>query len=444
MAQYSKSRDSKKKPQKNDDIYEVNLLAHSDGEFVTTVNPWGNQVVQVDDDTVQHTSKNRRKVSTFELTDFATFTNSKDPDIFDEQITGTASATHDPYLGLVKLEVGSDAGDEVIRQTRRVQRYLPGRQNEFSTTVLFGTPATGVRRRIGMFDALNGFFFEDSGNGSYACCLRRNTASGVELESYSRDVWNVDKLDGTGPSGIVADPLQIQHLSIEYEWYGAGQIEWNFIIDNNKYPVHRIDHANRHAHTWASKAALPVRIELTNVAGTAGTHVFYQGAHSLATEGTTTLLGKQQSVSNVITGKTFAAANTFYPLVAIRLKTTALDSVVIPDEFAGATLDNTNIFIRAVEGATITGGTWVSYSDASPVEYNLTATSYTGGSAIQTVFVSSGNGGNTYTYPERSVTQLERTTTTTLGDTTSTWLIAGATTGSNKKAWASLGWIEVR
>lgn len=444
MAQYSKSRDSKQKPQKNDDIYEVNLLAHSDGEFVTTVNPWGNQVVQVDDDTVQHTSKNRRKVSTFELTDFATFTNSKDPDIFDEKITGTASATHDPYLGLVRLEVGSTAGDEVIRQTKRVQRYLPGRQNEFSITCLFGTPTTGIRRRVGMFDELNGFFFEDSGDGTYRCCLRRNTAEGVLLEIYTREQWNVDKLDGTGPSGIVADPEAIQHMSMEYEWYGAGQIEWNFIIDNDKYPIHRIDHANREPHTWAAKAALPIRVELTNVSGASGTHSFYQGAHSLATEGTTTLLGRQTSVSNALAGKTLTLANTFYPLVAIRLKSTTLDSVVIPDEFAGSTLDNTNIFLRSIEGATVTGGTWVSMGADSPVEYNITATGFSGGIEVNTVYVNSGNGGNVYKYPERSVTQLQRDTTTTLGDTASTFMIVGASTGANKSGWASLGWIEVR
>lgn len=410
----------------------------------TTINPWGNPVVTVDDDTVQHTSKNRRKVSTFELTDFATFTNSKDPDIFDDQITGTASSTHDPYLGMVKLEVGSSVGDEVIRQTRRVQRYLPGRQNEFSVTVLFGTPTVGIRRRVGMFDELNGFYFEDSGDGNYRCVLRRNTAGGVLLESYTRDEWNVDKLDGTGPSGIVADPINIQHISIEYEWYGAGQIEWNFIIDNNKFPIHRINHANREGHTWSSAGAAPARVELTNIGGAAGTHTFYQGAHSLSSEGTTALLGKQKSISNALTGKTLQTARTFYPLVAIRLKTTALNSVVVPDEYSGATLDNTNVFVRTIEGATVTGGTWISYSDDSPVEYNLTATSYTGGTIIQTVFVNGGNLGNVYTYPARSVTQLERTTTTTLGDTSSTWVIAGASTNANKSGWGSVGWIEIR
>ena len=406
--------------------------------------PYGRPVLRIDDTTKQHTSKNRVKMSNYEVTDFATFTTGKDTDIWDELTTGTASATHDEYLGMIKLEVGGDAGDSVIRQTKRVQRYIPGRQGEVSMTMIFGTPTTGIRRRFGLFDELNGFYFEDSGDGTYRCVLRRNTSGGVETESFARDVWNVDKLDGTGPSGITADPTAIQHMSIEYEWYGAGMIEWNFIIANNKYPIHRIYHANNESHTWSSKAALPIRIELTNVAGTAGTHTFYQGSHSFSVEGTTELLGRQQSIANAITGKTLTSANTFYPMVAIRLKSDALDSVVISDEFAGATLDNTSIFIQAIEDATITGGTWVSFSDDSAVEYNLTATGFSNGSILSTAYISSGNMGQIGRFPDRSITQIQRSTTTTLGDTSGTFLIAIAATGANKAGWASLGWIEVR
>ena len=406
--------------------------------------PYGRPVLRIDDTTKQHTSKNRVKVSTYEVTDYGTFTYSKGLDIWDEKITGTGSTTFEEYLGMVKLEVGSDAGDQVIRQTRRVQRYIPGRQNEISMSVIFGTPTTGIRRRFGLFDAEDGAFFEDGGDGTYYVVCRRNTAGGPLDVRVAREDWNVDKLDGTGPSGIVADPEAIQHMVIEYEWYGAGLVEFKFIINNNAYPVHQFEHGNIDPNPWASTAALPVRIELTNVAGTAGTHTFYQGSHSFATEGRTELLGRQISVSTPVTGKTLTTANTFYPVVAIRMKSNALNSVVVPDSYAGATLDNTNIFIRVIENATITGGTWTSIGDDSAVEYNLTATSYTGGTVLESVYVSSGNMGNRFNFPDRTITQLLRNTTTNLGDTSGTFLIAIASVGANKAGWASLGWVEVR
>ena len=414
-------------------------------EDVLDYDPYGQRVIRIDDTSKQHTSKNRVKVSTYDVTDFATFTTGKDLDIWDEIVTGTSSSSvHDEYLGMVKMTVGPNVGDKVYRQTKRVQRYIPGRQGEVSMTMIFGQPTTGIRRRFGMFDDLNGFFFEDSGDGTYRCVLRRNTAGGVVEESFTRDEWNVDKLDGTGTAGITANPLAIQHLSIEYEWYGAGMIEWNFIINNNKYPIHRIFHANNHDHTWAAKAALPVRVEIENIGGTAGTHTFYQGSHSFATEGSTEILGRQISISTDIEGKGLQNSNVFYPMVAIRLKSTALDSVVIPDEYSAATLDNTSIFIRAIELPQIIGGTWVSMGPDSAVEYNITATSYTGGNVLSTTYVSSNNQGSIFTFPRHTLTQLLRNTTTTLGDTSGVFLIAVASVNSNKDGFASLGWVEVR
>jgi len=407
--------------------------------------PYGNPVLRIDDTTKQHTSKNRVKVSTYEITDFGNFTYTKDTDIWDEVTSGTASATHDPYLGKVKLEVGGTAGDEVVRQTRRVQRYIPGRQSEVAMTVRFGTPTTGIRRRFGIFDALNGAYFEDGGDGTYYCATRRNTAGGPVDTRVAREDWNVDKLDGTGPSGIVADPTATQHMIIEYEWYGAGMVEFKFIINNNAYPVHQIQTGNVQPYSWASTAALPVRIELTNVAGTPGTHTFYQGSHSFATEGHTELLGRQQSVASPLTGYNLGnTANVFKPVVAIRLKADRLNAVVLPDEFDGATLDNTSVFVRAIRGAAVTGGTWVSYGDDSPVEYNLTATGFTNGDVLTTTFINSGNMGQVFRFPDRSITQIQRTTTTTIGDTSETFVIAIAAIASNKEGWASLGWIEVR
>ena len=422
--------------------YEPNT---NDVSLAMDYDPYGNPVLRIDDTTKQHTSKNRVKVSTFEVTDFATYTNSKDGDIWDDLITGTASSTHDVYQSMVLLQVGSAAGDSVIRQTKRVQRYLPGRQSEVSMVFRWFPVATGVRRRFGLFDDLDGIYFEDGGDGDFYVVIRRNTAGGIIENRVARADWNVDKLDGTGPSGITAIPEAIQQMSSEYEWYGAGQVEFNFIINNNKYPIHQFNHGNIVEYTWAASASLPIRCELTNVTGeSAGPHYFWQGSHSFTTEGTTTLLGRQKAISSPLTGYSLTTANTFYPVIAIRLKTNALRSVVIPDFYAGATLDNTNVFIRVIEGATITGGTWISYDSESAVEYNLTGTAFSNGTILDTVFVNGTNQGIKYGLPERAITQIVRNTTTTLGDTSSTFVIAIASTNANKAGWASLGWIEVR
>ena len=406
--------------------------------------PYGAPVIRIDDTTKQHTSHNRVKTSSVEIIDYSSFTYTVQPDVWDTVTTGTGSIAHDPYLGMVKLEVDGALGDKVVRQTKRVIRYTPGRMNEVSMTMIFGTPTLGIRRRFGVFDDSCGMFFEDAGDGNYYCVLRRTTAEGIEETRVAREDWNGDKLDGNGPSGFTANPLNIQHMIIEYEWYGAGQIEFKFVIDNNSHFIHRFNIANRHDHTSLNTPFLPVRVELENIGGTAGTHTFYQGSHSVGAEGILLTEGRLSSISNSLAGVTLSSANTFYPLVAIRLKSNRIKDVVMPQAYAGATLDNTNFFLRVVDNPTITGGTWVSYSDESPVEYNITATGYTGGETLQTVFTTSGNQGQVFEFLPNVITQLYRTTTTTIGDTSTTFLLAGAATAANKDAWANLRWISIR
>lgn len=405
---------------------------------------YGQPVLRIDDTTKQHTSHNRVKTSNVEIIDYASFPHSIQSDVWDTQTIGTTSVEHDTYLSMVKMQVGSSVGDRITRQTKRVIPYVPGRMNEVSMTMIFGVPTVGVRRRFGVFDDACGMFFEDAGDGNYYCVLRRTTAEGVVEERVAREDWNGDKLDGNGPSGFTANPLNIQHMVIEYEWYGAGQIEFKFVIDNNSHYIHRFNTANNKPHTSLNSAFLPVRVEIENYGGTAGTHDFYQGSHAVGAEGTLIAEGRLSSISNALAGVTLTTANTFYPLVAIRLKSTYLDGIVMPQAYAGATLDNTNFFLRIIENPVITGGTWVSYGDESPVEYNITATGFTGGDTLQTVFTSPGNQGNIFQFNDATITQLFRTTTTTIGDTSSTFLIAGASVNANKKGWANLRWISIR
>jgi hypothetical protein len=411
---------------------------------VIGTDPYGAAVIRIDDTTKQHTSKNRVKVSGFEVTDYASFTNGKDEGIWDEVLTGTASSTWDQYKSMIELKVGSSVGDKVVRQTKRVQQYVPGRQNEVSMSMIFGEPTIGVRRRFGIFDDVNGAFFEDGGDGTYYVVIRRNSATGVIETRVAREDWNVDRLDGMGPSGILANPYAIQLMVIEYEWYGAGMVEFKFVINNNAYPIHEFVNGNIATEPWSSTSFLPVRVELENYGAAPGTHEFYQGSHSFLAEGKTSALGRQSSISTPVTGYSLGPADIFRPVVSIRLKSDQLDSVVIPDAYSGATLDNTNIFIRVIENAEITGGAWVSFSDDSSVEYNLTATGFVGGKVVETVFVSAGNMGQIYSFPERVITQLQRTTTTTIGDTSGTFTIAIAAINANKAGWGILGWIEVR
>lgn len=403
--------------------------------------PYGAPVLRIDDTTKQHTSKNRVKVSPFEIIGFNSFQYTKDTDLWDEETTGTASSALNTYYGMIEMTVGSNAGDEVVRQTRRVFRYVPGRQSEVSMGIIFGAPTTGIRRRYGLFDDLNGMYFEDGGDGTYYVVCRRNTASGIVEERVARADWNVDRLDGTGPSGITANPLAIQLMIIEYEWYGAGTVEFKFVIDNNAYPVHQFRHGNNTLQPWSAPPFLPARAEITNVAGTAGSHKFIVGSVSVMSEGDVGPLGVDNNAATPITGRTLTTANVFYPVLSIRLKSDRLNGVVLPTDFQAATLDNTQIFYRLVLNPVLTGANWQPVSTEGFVEYDVSATAQTNGRILNTGFLGTYQQGQLVRLDPRARNQLGRTSMGTVSDILTVEI---ASVGANKAGFASINWVEVR
>jgi len=100
-------------------------------------------------------------------------------------------------------------------------------------------------------------------------------------------IRNGDKLDGTGPSQITASPTTQQLINIDYEWYGAGQVIFSFVIDGETHVIHKFNNANHINAVWCATPFLPIRLELENTGGAAGTHYLYQGSNSLIQEGVT-------------------------------------------------------------------------------------------------------------------------------------------------------------
>ena len=412
------------------------------------------------------TSKGRSKVSPYETVFFNTFQYGVETDVWETDVTGTGSATHAPASSQIQLSINGDSGDKVIRQTLLAQRYVPGRTSTVSFAVTLGTPVEGIRKRLGMFNqAGDGFWFEDSGvwvDGvpQYNCTVSNGGADIV----VPRSEWNGDKLDGTSSSGIVADPTKIQLVSIEYEWYGAGQVKFGWVIDGATRVIHTHKNANRYELPWAQTPFLPIRVEieaLTTVAG--GPYTMLQGSNSVISEGTVGKLGIAQNISAPFYGTRMANALTsaatkdnWYPVLSIRLKSSTLNGIVLPQRFQVATIDNTNIFYKLVRNATIpaevTAGAngpqpWLDHPDPNGfTQYqtyiaptNITEANH--GSVLDSGFVISGGGGTSIELEGKTAYQIGRSS---LGSVSDVFTILCASNGTGKDALASMTWIEQR
>lgn len=91
---------------------------------------------------------------------------------------------------------------------------------------------------------------------------------GVKITKVSelripQEQFNVDKLDGTGPTGYVFDPQKMQMIFIDYSWYGAGKIRFGIRGTNgNIIYFHEIPNNNVNTEAYMRSGNLPGRFEI--------------------------------------------------------------------------------------------------------------------------------------------------------------------------------------
>jgi hypothetical protein len=236
-------------------------------------------------------------------------------------------------------------------------------------------------------------------------------------------------------------------MFMDIEWLGEGTVRLGFVIDGNFILCHRFNHANYITSTYITTASLPLRYEITNTGATRSSSTLKQVCSSVISEGGYELRGAQQAIGTPITApRTFAAAGTYYPINALRLKSTALDAVVIITASSILGLGNgKNYAWRIVQGATVTGGSWLTTGPDSSVEYNLTGTSAAGGRVLAQGYVNSSNQASpSVDILKEAVftTQLERNSFTATPYELVVEMAIDAT-GGTLGAYVSLDWEEI-
>jgi len=379
----------------------------------------------------------------------------RDNGLWSTQIYGTGSTTFNSAQGLVDLTVGNASGDEIIRETTKVFSYQPGKSLLVMNTFIMTGAKNHLRQRVGYFGFENGIYLELWGNALTFVERSLVTGSITETPVLQAD-WNGDKLDGTGASGLTLDITKAQILWMDIEWLGLGTVRIGFIINGQFITCHSFHHANLITSTYITTASLPLRYEISNTDATSSVSTMKQVCSTVISEGGYQLNGAQQAVGTPIqTPRTLATAGTYYPIVSLRLKSfenippssvDRLDAIIIltaacimPDTSAG----NPNLNWRLVQSSVTTGGTWVSAGSDSAVEYNLTATSVSGGRVLASGYVATANQSISSVNILKEAlfkSQLERN-----GITGATYELVLEVAGSenNAKVLGSLDWEEV-
>jgi hypothetical protein len=307
---------------------------------------------------------------------------SQNGDFSDITETG-ATVTHLANESTAALNVTTTSGSKVYRESKKVFPYQPGKSLQVLQTFVFAPPKTNLRQRAGYFSRQNGFYLEQDGTNVYFVKRSYTTGSVVETR-IPQSEWNVDPLNGSGPSDIVLDLTKAQILFSEYEWLGVGSVRLGFAIDGYFIIAHQFNHANHISSVYITTASLPVRYEIENTGTTASASTMRQVCVSVVSNGG---YFKSTNTHSVIRSSA-NVGTTLYPLIAVRMASGRTDSVIVPSLFSlfPTTADDYEYSVTK-NPTSITGGSWV--TDASGnVEYNISATAMSGGERLLEGFFS--------------------------------------------------------
>jgi hypothetical protein len=418
-------------------LFEVNGVATRDGRIVDNINRFP---VSVNPDAF-----GRTRVSS-PLTLFDSSHRYRDNNLWDSLLVGTGSTVgFVTTQGLINIGIGTTAGCSAIRETTKVFSYQPGKSLLVLNTFVPATPKANLRQRVGYFGADNGMYFEIDGTAAYF--VERSLSTGTETK-VAQTNWNIDKLDGTGISGITLDITKAQIFWMDIEWLGLGTVRMGFVINGQFIHCHSFHHANIIQSTYITTASLPLRYEISNTGITTSSSTIKQVCSTVISEGGYELRGLQQAVQTPITAPVDlpSPAGTYYPVISIRLKSSPnrLDAIVILTALSLMGIGNGpeyNWQVRA--SATTSGGTWVSAGVDSAVEYKIGGGTVSGGRILASGFFSSTNQSSTSVDILKEALfkfQLERNGLT--GTPYEITLVC-ATNSSGANVFASLDWEEI-
>lgn len=245
----------------------------------------------------------------------------------DQEVAGSGtSSTYNQNEAASTLAVSSVTAGRRIRQTFQRTNYQPGKSQLVLMTGVLGAGGTGIKTSLGQYDDNNGLFFlVDQGVFKV---VTRSFVTGVAVDTeIAQSSFNIDTLDGTGPSGITLNLDNANIFIMDFEWLGVGRVRMGIVIDGLVYYCHQFLNANNLTDVYMSTPNLPLRYEIENL-GTGAAAEMKHICTTVISEGGQNPRGVLRHTSNAEIGINANDVGIIYALVGLRLKSTAIGGVV--------------------------------------------------------------------------------------------------------------------
>jgi hypothetical protein len=271
----------------------------------------------------------------------------------------------------------------------------------------------------------------------------KGTGSVVDTK-IPQENWNVDRLDGTGPSGITLNKDACFIAYFNFQWLGMGKTTFGFVVGAD--PTVKICHIEYHSNildrVYMTSANLPVRWELFG----AQADSMKATCCSVISEGGFEV-DRGYPFSAHTTATRTAANGVGSPILGLRpastlngIPTNAVDFKLVEISVLNGTAD---ILVHLVYNPTITGGTWSAVGSNSAAEYNSSVTSFSGGFELGCFFVPASTNQSKETANQTLLTRLPITLDPITGTPIPVLVVAEGLGGASNVR-CSINWREIR
>ncbi len=378
----------------------------------------------------------------------STFNYDLQPLLFNTSTSGTGTITHNANEVAADLSTGGTAsGAEAIIQSKQYFPYQPGKSMLWVWTATMGGQKADVLKRVGPHGSSNGVFFEDDG-AALKWVVRSKVSGSVVDNAVTQTSWNLDTLDGNGPSGITLDCTKDIIFSVDYQWLGAGRVRCGFDLGQGKGVIyaHQFDHSMQNDVPYSQSGTLPIRasIENTDTAASSTTFSFY--CCSVTSEGGFDPIGIPFSAGNEDNFRTVGTGG--LPLCSIKPRTTFNSitnrSSIFPTSLTLSNADAT-AYWQLILGGSLTGASFADVDTTnSTAQLDVAATDISGGVVIDSGYIGAASGNKfTGNFTSGFTDKLVLATNLDASDGEILTLYCVSTSGNTSMAGA-ITWEEVR
>ena len=236
------------------DFYDVyiptnNIMGYDNPEYGWDIDRFGSGKVTFDDGPPEVTAFGKLRVNEPRPLAIYDFSHGKLEDQFVNSREGVGvDVTWIENDGVVELSTTATNGDRVTHTSNLFHASSVGS----GTLAIMGTRLgdTGkefVIRNWGLFDANDGFFFQQ--NGTTLNIVHRTSVQGaINNYAISQANWNKDTLDGTGgadnPSGMNLDVSKSNIYWIDYQHIGGGRVRYGVYYQGQRILCHEMNMEN--------------------------------------------------------------------------------------------------------------------------------------------------------------------------------------------------------